>query len=104
MPLHLPTDLGRPIPDSPHAVSACLPPWADNIGYEEGEPRVKDKLTTGYPRFVYNRFCRDLFNTVAQAVDQPGHDCLVFPTRAAAVRTATFINANQDTNVSQVTP
>ena len=104
MPLHLPTDLGRPIPDSPHAVSACLPTWADNIGYEEGEPRVKDKLTTGYPRFVYNRFCRDLFNTVAQAVDQPGHDCLVFPTRAAAVRTATFINANQDTQVAQVTP
>jgi cystathionine gamma-synthase len=104
MPLHLPTDLGRPIPDSPHAVSACLPTWADNIGYEEGEPRVKDKLTTGYPRFVYNRFCRDLFDTVAQAIDEPGQDCLVFPTRAAADRTATFINANQDALAAQVVP
>ena len=79
MPLHLPSDLGRPIPDSPHAVSACLPTWADNIGYEEGEPRVKEKLTTGYPRFVYNRFCRDLFVWVGERAAGPGQDCLVFP-------------------------
>ena len=59
-PLHLPEHLGQPIPDSPHAVSACLPTWDDNICYEEGDPRVQQKLTTGYPRFVYNRFCQDL--------------------------------------------
>ncbi len=47
-PLWRPEDLGCPIPDSPHAVSACLPTWADNIGYEEHDPRVMQKLTTGW--------------------------------------------------------
>ena len=96
MPLHLPSDLGRPIPDSPHAVSACLPTWADNIGYEEGEPRVKERLTTGYPRFIYNRFCRDLFAWVGERVAGPGQDCLVFPTAASADRAAGFIDRRLD--------
>ena len=104
MPLHLPSDLGRPIPDSPHAVSACLPTWADNIGYEEGEPRVKERLTTGYPRFIYNRFCRDLFAWVGERVAGPGQDCLVFPTAAAADRAAGFIDRRLDADVTGVVP
>ena len=104
MPLHLPSDLGRPIPDSPHAVSACLPTWADNIGYEEDEPRVKDKLTTGYPRFVYNRFCRDLFENVGEWATGPGHRCLVFPTEAAARRATGFLNRRLDAAVARVLP
>ena len=60
-PLWKAEHLGRSIPDSPHAVSACLPTWLDCVGYEEQEPRVVSKLTTGYPRFVYNRLCRELF-------------------------------------------
>jgi len=102
MPLHLPADLGRPIPDSPHAVSACLPTWADNIGYEEGEPRVKEKLTTGYPRFVYNRFCRDLFAWVGERAAGSGQECLVFPTEAAADRVAGFIDRRLDDDVAGV--
>ena len=102
MPLHLPEHLGRPIPDSPHAVSACLPTWADNIGYEEGEPRVKEKLTTGYPRFVYNRFCRDLFKWVGQRVAGPGHECLVFSSGAAAGRASALINRRLDADVAEV--
>jgi len=104
MPLHLPEHLGRPIPDSPHAVSACLPTWADNIGYEEGEPRVKDKLTTGYPRFVYNRFCRKLFESVGRRVAEPGHECLVFPSGAAAGRAAALVNRRLDADAAQIVP
>ncbi|MFP6769224.1 MAG: hypothetical protein VB859_13710, partial [Planctomycetaceae bacterium] len=104
MPLCHPSDLGRPIPDSPHAVSACLPTWADNIGYEEGEPRVKDKLTTGYPRFVYNQFCRDLFSRTGETTCDPGEQCLVFPTTAAAGRVATFLTRHVGTDTVRTLP
>lgn len=104
MPLCRPSDLGRPIPDSPHAVSACLPTWADNIGYEEDEPRVKDKLTTGYPRFVYNRFCRDLFSRAGETICAPGEECLVFPTAVAADRTRAFIARHTGTTLGRAVP
>lgn len=33
-----------------------LPTWADNVGYEEGDKRVMDKLSTGYPRYYTQEF------------------------------------------------
>ena len=45
-------DLGRPIPDSVHAVSMSLPRWTDVVGYEEKTPAVMSRITSGYPRFV----------------------------------------------------
>ncbi len=101
-PLHLPEHLGQPIPDSPHAVSACLPTWDDNICYEEGDPRVQQKLTTGYPRFVYNRFCQLLFEQVGRQVTDDHQQCLVFPTEAAARRAAGFVNCQADDDVAHV--
>ena len=90
-PLCQPEDLGRPIPDSPHAASACLPTWQDNIGYEEQDPRVTSRLTTGYPRFVYNQICSDLFAECEKRVASPAQKCLAFPTESAARRCAEFI-------------
>jgi len=90
-PLWQPADLGTPIPGSPHSVSACLPTWEDNIGYEEGDPRVCERLTTGYPRFVYNRFCRELFTECETRFAQSGETCLVFPTLAAGERFAVWL-------------
>lgn len=37
-------------PISAQAVSVSLPTWASNIGYEEGEKWVVNRMTTGYPR------------------------------------------------------
>ena len=51
-PLARPGDLGRTLPDSPHAVSVAMPTWADVVGYEEHAPAVMAKLKSGYPRFV----------------------------------------------------
>ena len=45
-------ELGRPIPDSVHAVSMALPRWEDVVGYEEKHPETLDHLGSGYPRFV----------------------------------------------------
>ncbi|MEX0700892.1 MAG: PLP-dependent transferase [Planctomycetales bacterium] len=92
-PLWRPEHLGAPIPDSPHAVSACLPTWRDNIGYEEGERRVLDRLTTGYPRFVYNRFCRELFAGCDERFARAGETSLAFPSEAAAERCARWVAA-----------
>jgi cystathionine gamma-synthase len=48
--------LGSSVPPmTAHAVSVSLPTWADNVGYEEGEKRVVEKMETGYPRFFVHR-------------------------------------------------
>ncbi len=84
-PLCRPEHLGAPIPGSPHAVSVCLPNWADVIGYEDKEPRVIDKMRTGYPRFFFH----PLINKVRAALNaDSGWDVLPFPNEAAAQQCA----------------
>jgi len=91
-----PEDLGRPIPDSPHAVSACLPTWNDNVAYEEQDPRVVERLTTGYPRFIFNQLCRDLFDDCRQRFARGADGCLVFPSRSSAEQCAEFVRPQAD--------
>ncbi len=89
-PLCAPDDLGRPIPDSPHAVSVCLPTWRDNVGYEKQEPRVTSQMNNGYPRFVYHHLCRELFAVCEERFADEHESCLAFPTTAAARHFADF--------------
>lgn len=80
-PLCRPGNLGAPIPDSPHAVSVCLPTWADIIGYEEKDPRVIGKMRAGYPRF----FLHPLIHEVRAALGpKTGRDVLPFSGDSAA--------------------
>ena len=97
-PLWRSEDLGKPIPDSPHAASACLPTWADNIGYEEADPRVHEKLTTGYPRFVYNRFCQKLFAVCEDRFAKEGEATLAFPSKASAERFSEYLKIQAETS------
>lgn len=76
-----PEDLGTPIPGSPHSVSVCLPAWDDIIGYEEKNPRVIDKLRTGYPRFFLHPLVKELRRRLCPA---PGEDVLPFPDEESA--------------------
>jgi len=55
-----PIPLGRPIPDSPHAVSCSLPTMRAVRGYEEKDPDVTRQMTSGYPRFVVHPFAQQL--------------------------------------------
>jgi cystathionine gamma-synthase len=84
-PLCRAEDLGAPIPDSPHAVSVCLPTWADIIGYEEKDPRVIDKMRTGYPRFFFHPLIEHVRAALAA---KPGCDVLPFADEAAAKQCA----------------
>lgn len=49
------------------------------------------RLTTGYPRFVYNAHCRRLFGEGAARFAADGESCLVFPSRRTAAACAEFI-------------
>lgn len=52
--------LGETYPNSPHAVVSSLPTMADVRGYAEGEARVMDALSSGYPRFRIHSFIQQL--------------------------------------------
>jgi hypothetical protein len=49
--------LGKPIPDSPHAVSMALPRWQDVVDYEEKTPAIQEFVKTGYPGLSCTRWC-----------------------------------------------
>ena len=85
-PLWRPEDLGRPIPDSPHAVSMALPRWQDVVGYEEKAPAVMARLTSGYPRFVVHPLVQELARRLGE-----GAPCLPFPSARAAEMGAAFV-------------
>jgi hypothetical protein len=57
----IPPTVGLPIPQTDHAVSVSLPTWDDNVAYEEGDPKLLDKMVGGYPRFVYHPLVRKVF-------------------------------------------
>ena len=85
-PLWRPEDLGRPLPESVHANSVCLPTWADVIAYEEGDPGVLGRLQTGYPRFFIHPLTERLFAVCRRRFGREDELCHVYPSRASAQR------------------
>jgi len=79
-------ELGKPIPDVPHAVSVALPRWQDVLGYEEGRPEVLGRLVSGYPRFIIHPLVQALAKRLGD-----GAPCLPFPSRRAAQTCAEFV-------------
>ena len=90
-PLWRAEDLGRPIPDSEHAVSVAMPHWAHAVGYEEGDPAVVDRLACGYPRFVYHPLVVALAAALETRFAGPGEFCLPLPSRRAAAAAAAYL-------------
>jgi cystathionine gamma-synthase len=90
-------DLGRPLPDTPYAVSVSLPNWRHVIGYEEGDAEVVDKLQTGYPRFFVPRIVRQLERECLSKIGAASDElCNIYPNRAAAERCAHYIRERTD--------
>ena len=90
-PLWQASDLGHPIPDSPHAVSVAMPTWDSVIGYEEGDPQIMQALQCGYPRFFCHPNVRALFDEAAKRHAQPGETAIVMSSPAAAQRCGAFL-------------
>ena len=74
------SDLGHPLPDSPHAVSVALPRWRDVVAYEEKDPACRDALQTIYPRFGLHPLIRQL----VQPSELEGTTVWPYPTEPAA--------------------
>ncbi len=74
------SDLGHPLPDSPHAVSVALPRWRDVIAYEEKDPACRAALKTIYPRFGLH----PLIQQLVQRSELAGTKVWPYPTEAAA--------------------
>jgi cystathionine gamma-synthase len=91
-------DLGRPIPDSPHAISVCLPLWEHNVGYEEGDPGVIDRMQAGYPRFFLNPLVQQLFDGVANSFGG-GCACFAFPSKSVALRCQQYVQTQLDAHL-----
>ncbi|MFM7180054.1 MAG: PLP-dependent transferase [Verrucomicrobiales bacterium] len=83
----LPSDLGQPIPEDPHAISVCLPTWDSVIAYEENDPLVRGSLRAGYPRFVLPPAVRELHDRVG------GGKAYAFGSAGAARRALSFVQA-----------
>ncbi|OGZ14998.1 MAG: hypothetical protein A3H76_00960 [Candidatus Lloydbacteria bacterium RIFCSPLOWO2_02_FULL_54_12] len=81
-------DLGLPMPDSPHAVSACLPLWTHNIGYEEDDPEIKDRMRAAYPRFCLHPSVQELCDRTFAQTKSTG---LLFPSRKVAERAIEYV-------------
>lgn len=85
-PIWRASELGLPLPPSPHAVSVSLPRWQDVVGYEEKHPEVLQHLRQGYPRFVVHPLVMDVARELAG-----GRPCLPFPSTRAARQCAAYI-------------
>lgn len=92
-------DLGRPLPDSPHACSVCLPTWDAVVGYEEGREKVIKRLRTGYPRFFKHPFVERLFSAAKAEIASEHEEVLVLPTRASVQRAHRWVERRAETAV-----
>ncbi|CAI0643370.1 unnamed protein product [Colletotrichum noveboracense] len=111
-------ELGQSIPpDTAHAVSVHLPTWEANVGYEEGQPWVVNKMTTGYPRWVLlqeyfeapaHHPCRffihksivALAEELVSQYGRTGQQAMLFPTSRIARRCLDFVKKNSDPSAS----
>ncbi|MCC6415529.1 MAG: PLP-dependent transferase [Opitutaceae bacterium] len=81
--VHLP--LGQPIPNSPHAVSCSLPTMRAVHGYEQKDPAITSRMTSGYPRFVVHPFLQTLADLYRERTGLAGQKLwLVSSARMAA--------------------
>ncbi|WWD16595.1 hypothetical protein CI109_101023 [Kwoniella shandongensis] len=92
--------LGSSVPAiTAHAISVSLPTWQDNIGYEEGDKRVVDKMETGYPRFFIHRSIQKLAALCLVKFGRPDELCILLPTPKVAAEGRDFL-ASRNPSIS----
>lgn len=86
-----PLPLGRRIPDRLHAVSCSLPTMRDVRGYEEKNPDIMRRVSSGYPRFVVHPLLRRLAGHLAEKHGLAGHSLWLTVSARAAARLAAYL-------------
>ena len=90
-PIWKKSDLGKPLPDSIHAVSVALPTWSDVINYEEKLPECINSLKAIYPRFGLNPLLKKLVNQILS--DQflnNNNDAWPYPNKYLALKAKSY--------------
>ena len=85
-------------------MSVSLPTWSSNVGYEEGEPWVLEKMKCGYPRFFVHPTIDAL---AADIVSQHGstetEKAMLFPSSTSANRCIAFFKQqNPEADLSTI--
>ncbi len=80
------SELGKPLPDSIHAVSVALPTWKDIINYEEKIPECINSLRSIYPRFGLNPLLKKLSNQLLHENSLNNHDAWPYPNKYFAIK------------------
>jgi cystathionine gamma-synthase len=101
---HSSKPLGSPLPFDEHACSVSLPTWCSVVGYEEGDQEVVSSMNCGYPRFVYHPYVLQLMQVFLDEFSiladdgRYKEDCLVLPTKEAALRCQAFLQDSLERN------
>ncbi|GAA5884629.1 hypothetical protein JCM16303_003689 [Sporobolomyces ruberrimus] len=86
--------LGDTVPAlTPHAVSVSLPTWQDVVDYEEGEQRIKDAMTSGYPRFFIHHQIQKLADLATAKYGRENEACILLQSAKSAQRCCDFLAA-----------
>ncbi|WVR03892.1 hypothetical protein IAU60_000891 [Kwoniella sp. DSM 27419] len=104
-PVQLPSTipLGCSVPAlTAHAISVSLPTWEDNIGYEEGDKRVVDRMETGYPRFFIHRSIQKLAALCLAKFGRQDELCILLPSPKVASEGRDFLASRQPAIASRV--
>ena len=80
------SELGKPLPDSIHAVSVALPTWKDIINYEEKVPECINSLRSIYPRFGLNPLLKKLSSQILHENSLNNHDAWPYPNKYFATK------------------
>ncbi len=98
-------DLGKAIPQSPHAVSVALPRWEDVIAYEEKDPGVLKSLEAIYPRFGLNPLVQKVAQLACDISEWEECSAWPYPTFASATKARNHCSKNSEngkTNIKKV--
>ena len=84
------SELGKPLPDSIHAVSVALPTWKDIINYEEKVPECINSLRSIYPRFGLNPLLKKLSSQILHENSLNNHDAWPYPNKYFALKAKNY--------------
>ena len=84
------SELGKPLPDSIHAVSVALPTWKDIINYEEKVPECINSLRSIYPRFGLNPLLKKLASRILHENSLNNHDAWPYPNKYFALKAKNY--------------
>ncbi|GAA6060528.1 hypothetical protein JCM10212_005609 [Sporobolomyces blumeae] len=95
--------LGDTVPAlTPHAVSVSLPTWQDVVDYEEGEQRIKDAMTSGYPRFFIHHQIQKLADLATSKFGRADEACILLQSARSAERCSAFLASRTPSIPSRV--